>query len=75
MSDPIAVPPAFAERISLYLEQQRQLQTIVQTAVSTAAVCLGVPQGWQYNPEALAFVPPPEASPVPETVGNPSGAE
>jgi hypothetical protein len=74
-SNIIAVPDAFASRITGYMRQQETLNVAVQTAVATAAEMLGVPEGYQYNPEAKAFVPAPaEPTPVPPPPDGAQGA-
>lgn len=58
MNEPIAISPRAAESVRLYLEQAQRLQDALRVTVEALGAQLDVPQGWRFDTQAMAFVPP-----------------
>ncbi len=66
MKDEITISPRAADSVRQMLERSQRLQDGLQTFVEALGAQLDVPQGWRFDTQAMAFVPPPTN---PEAVG------
>jgi len=58
MNEPIAISPRAADSIRTMLEQSQRLQDTLRATVEALGAQLDVPQGWRFDTQTLAFVPP-----------------
>ena len=56
---PIAIEaPALVARMQAMLDERGKIDLILTHTIRTAADVLGIPEGYQFDPETLAFMPP-----------------
>ena len=58
--NPIALPAEFIAQIQDGMRQQKEIQERLQLMVNTAALVLGIPDGWNFDLQSGSFVKPPE---------------
>ena len=58
MNDVITISPRAADSIRTMLEQSQRLQDALRATVEALGAQLDVPQGWRFDTQAIAFVPP-----------------
>ncbi len=58
MNEPITISARAAESIRLYLEQAQRVQDALRVTVEALGAQLDVPQGWRFDTQAMAFMPP-----------------
>lgn len=64
---PIEISERAAGRVRELVEQSERLQNALRATVEALGAQLDVPQGWRFDTQTMAFVPPTEQpSPVDE---------
>jgi hypothetical protein len=58
--EPIKLNGKAARQVQELIDNLRQAQERINVYVAAAGAALDVPDGWQLDPQAMAFVPPPE---------------
>lgn len=61
MNEPIIVNSRAAGQIEGTLKQVRELNAHLQTYIEALGAALDVPPGWRFDPQIMAFVPPPDS--------------
>ena len=56
--EPINISPRAADSVRTMLEQSQRLQDALRATVEALGAQLDVPQGWRFDTNAMAFVPP-----------------
>jgi hypothetical protein len=65
----VVTKPAVLGRIADLLRQREQLDLVLNVTIRTMADMYDVPEGWQYDPSAGAFIPTRQAE---EPAGEPA---
>ena len=58
MSEPITISARAEGQLRQMLEQSQRLQDAIRLTVEAFGVALDVPQGWRFDVQAMAFLPP-----------------
>ena len=58
MNEPIAISSRAADSIRNMLEQSQRLQDALRTFVEALGAQLDIPQGWRFDVQTMAFMPP-----------------
>ena len=58
MNEPIAISPRAAENVRALVEQAQRVQDALRVTVEALGAQLDVPQGWRFDTQAMAFMPP-----------------
>ncbi len=69
MSEPITISARAEGQLRQMLEQSQRLQDALRVTVEALGAQLDVPQGWRFDVQTMAFVPPTnreEVPPLPE---------
>lgn len=56
--DAIEISPRAADTVRQMIERSQRLQESLQTFVEALGAQLDVPQGWRFDTQTMAFVPP-----------------
>ena len=58
MNDVITISPRAADSIRTMLEQSQRLQDALRATVEALGAQLDIPQGWRFDVQTMAFIPP-----------------